>query len=114
MTTIKQHYEAYRAECEKTDAGRHGAVLREMTEREQSLYDDWQAAIKECNTWRDDESKTTWHVLSRYQDGDLEMWKCRIIIPEYPDGMIADCYASFIRQSAQPVEDDEISVAHNS
>jgi len=103
--TIKQAYEAYLAECAKTDAGSHGAVLREMTSREQELYDAWQAAIEECNTWRDGD--TTWQVLSKYQDVDLEMWTCRIVTPDNPQGEISDCYVSYIREMAQPVEDPE-------
>jgi hypothetical protein len=102
MTTIQERYQAYVQECQKTDTGRHGSVLREMTPLESKLYSEWQQAIRDCRTWR--HGDTTWHILDRYQDG-VEMWHCRIIIPEYPDGMIADCYASYIRQSAQPVED---------
>ena len=103
--TIKQAYEAYCAECAKTDAGSHGAVLREATSREQELYNAWQQAIRDCTIWRDGD--TTWHILSRwYEAGDLEMWHCRIIIPEHPDGILADCYASYIRTSAQPVDEE--------
>jgi hypothetical protein len=103
--SIQQLYQDYLTECEKTDGDRHGAILREMTEREQSLYDDWQQAIRDCSTWRDDESNTTWHILDRWDNCGLEMWRCRIIIPEHPDGMIADCYASFIRELAHPVDE---------
>src|SRR6266568_4091249 len=98
--TIQQAYEAYRAECEKTDAGSHGAVLREATLREQELYNAWQAAIESCTTCRDGD--TTWHVLSRYQDEDLEMWHCRIEQEGKP-AEITDCYAWAIRERAQPV-----------
>ncbi|SRR6266567_1130144 len=102
--TIKQAYEAYRAECEKTDAGSHGTVLREATLREQELYNAWQQAIRDCTIWRDGD--TTWHVLSRYLDEDLEMWHCRIITPDNPQGEIADCYAWAIHESAQPVDSE--------
>ncbi len=108
--TITQRYEAYLAECEKTDGNKHGAILREHTAREQALYDAWQQAIRDCATWRD--GNTTWHVLNKFQDGDLQMWKCRIEVVGKPT-VIADCYASYVRELGQPVE-DEISVAHNS
>ena len=105
---IKQRYEAYRAECARTDADSHGAVLRVHTEQEQELYDAWQTAIKECTTWRDGD--TTWRVLSKYQDSDLEMWHCRIEEQGKP-ATIADCYASYIREMAQPIEDEQITVS---
>src|SRR5437870_4535037 len=98
--SIKQRYEAYRAECSRNNEGNHGAVLREMTEREQSLYDDWQQAIKDCATWRDEGTGTTWHILSRFQDGDLEMLTCRIITPDNPQGEISACYAYAVREMA--------------
>src|SRR2546421_9595981 len=100
--TIKQRYEAYQTECAKTDAGHHGASLREHTPREQELFDAWQAAIRDCTTWRD--SDTTWYVLSRYTDEDLEMWVCRIEEPG-KQAKIGHCYASYIRGMAQPVEE---------
>ena len=100
--TIKERYKAYLAECEKTDGGKHGAILREMTPREQELYRAWQQAIHDCTTWRDEETGTTWHILSRYQDGDLELWRCRIEQEGKPT-VIAPCYASFVRELAQPV-----------
>jgi hypothetical protein len=100
--TIAQRYEAYRAECAKTDGGKHGAILREHTQEEQALFDDWQQAIRNCATWRD--GNTTWHVLSRYQDEDLEMWRCRIEVVGKP-AVIADCYASYVRELGQPVDD---------
>jgi hypothetical protein len=103
--TIKQRYETYRAELAKTDAGHHGAILRLNTPREQELYDAWQAALGDCVTWKDGD--TTWHILDRYQDGDLEMLTCRILTPDNPQGEIADCYAWAIRESAQPVEDSK-------
>jgi hypothetical protein len=112
MTTIKQRYEAYVQECAKMDAGRHGAVLREMTPQEQSLYDDWQQAIRDCMTWHDEETGTTWHILNRWDNCGLEMWHCRLEKEGEPTE-IADCYACFVRELGQPV-DDEISVAHNS
>ncbi len=106
--SIKQRYEAYRAELAKTNAGHHGAVLREATSREQELYDAWQSAIRDCAVWRD--GNTTWHVLNKYQDGDLEMWHCRIEEQGKP-ATIADCYASYIREMAQPIEDEQVTVS---
>ena len=100
--TIQERYEAYIAECEKTDGDRYGAILREHTEREQELYDAWQAAIRECTVWTDGE--TTWKVLSRYTDVDLEMWHCRIVTQGKPDE-IADCFAAYVRKMAQPVDE---------
>jgi len=79
-------------------------VLREHTEREQELYDSWQAAIRDCTIWRD--GNTIWHVLDRYQDGDLEMWTCRIVTPDNPQGEIADCYGPYNRASAEPVDSE--------
>ncbi len=103
--TIKQRYEAYRAECARTDAGSHGgASLRLLTPREEELYDAWQAAIRDCAVWRDGD--TTWHVLSKYQDVDLEMWVCRIEESGKPDEIV-HCYASYIREMAQPIDDSE-------
>lgn len=99
---IRQLYEAYRAECEHTDIGHQGAVLREATPREMELYDAWQAALRDCTTWRDGD--TIWQVLSKYHDGDLEMWICRIEQPGRPDE-IADCYAWAIRECAQPTDE---------
>jgi len=107
--TIKQRHDAYRAECECTNAGSHGAILRMLTPQEQELYDAWQAAIEACATWRDGD--TTYQMLSRYQDVDLEMWHCRIITPDNPQGEIADCYAWAIRDTAQPVEDEPATVS---
>jgi hypothetical protein len=101
--TIKQRYEAYRAECAKTDTS--AAILCEHTPREQELYSAWQAAIRDCPTWRDGD--TTWYVLNRYQDGDLEMWTCRIVTPNNPQGEIADCYARAVREMAQPASEEE-------
>jgi len=106
--TIEQRYEAYRAECEKTDAGCRGAVLREATLREQELYADWQVAIRGCSTWSDSEG-TIWRILSKYQVGNLEMWVCRIEKQGKP-AEIANCYAWAIRESAEPVEDEESQV----
>jgi len=103
--TIKERYDAYRAECERTDAGRSGAILRFLTLHEQELYDAWQAAIKACTTWRNGD--TTYQVLSKYQDVDLEMWHCRIITPDNPQGEISDCYAWAIRATSEPVEDEQ-------
>ena len=72
------------------------------------LYDAWQSAIRDCALWRD--GNTTWHVLNKYQDGDLEMWHCRIEEQGKP-ATIADCYASYIREMAQPIEDEQITVS---
>ncbi|HEX6554316.1 MAG TPA: hypothetical protein VF026_16240 [Ktedonobacteraceae bacterium] len=101
--SINQRDEPYCAECAKTDAGAHGAIQHEHTERVQELDDAWQAAIRDCTTWRD--GNTTWHVLNKYQVGDLEMWHCRIVEPGFPDE-IADCDASFVYTNAQPVDDE--------
>jgi hypothetical protein len=103
--SMKQQYEAYLAECNRTDTSRHSAILREHTEQEQEFYEAWQAAIRNCTTWRDDEG-TTWYVLSKYRDGGLEMWTCRIVTSDNPQGEIADCYAWAIRESAQPVDEE--------
>jgi len=45
-------------------------------------------------------------MLSKYQDVDLEMWHCRIITPDNPQGETADCYAWAIRATCEPVEED--------
>jgi hypothetical protein len=106
MTTKqRQAYLAYLAECERTDAGAQGAILRVNTPREQELYDAWQAAIEACKIWRDGD--TTYQVLSKYQDIDLEMWHCRIVTLDNPQGEISDCYAWALRASAEPVEDEQ-------
>ena len=106
--TIKERYDAYRAECDRTDAGAHGAILRLLAPQEQELYDAWQSAIEECTLWRDGD--TTYQVLSKCQDIDLEMWTCRIITPDNPQGEIADCYAWAIRDTCEPVEDEPVTV----
>ena len=49
----------------------------------------------------------TWHVLAKWQDIDLEMWTCRIVTPEKPQGEIADCYAWAIRNMAELQESEE-------
>jgi hypothetical protein len=107
--SIRQRYEAYRDACARTDAGAHGAILRLLTPREQELYDTWQATIEECSTWRDGD--TTYQILSKYQDMDLEMWTCRVVTPDNPQGEIADCYAWAIRDTSQPVEDEPVTVS---
>lgn len=101
---IAQLYQAYLTECQKTDGDRHGAILREMTPREAELYRAWRAARENCTTWRDPETGTSWHVLSRYQDHDLEMWRCRIEETGKP-AVIAPCYAAYVRELAQPVDE---------
>ncbi len=101
--TIKQAYEAYCAECARTDTGSHGVVLREATSREQELYNAWQQAIRDCTTWRDEETGTTWHILHKWDNCGLEMWYCRIEEDGKP-AVIADCYASYVREMASPVE----------
>jgi len=105
---IRQRYDAYRAECERTDAGAHGAVLRLLTPHEQELYDAWQAAIEACTTWRD--GATTYSVLNKWQDVDLEMWTCRVVTPDTPQGELADCFAWAIRETAQPVEGESVTM----
>lgn len=111
MTTKQQQAaQAYFAECAKTDAGKHGASLRMHTEKEQELYDAWHSSIKNCTVWRSGPDapspNTTWHVLSKDLDEDPEMWTCRIVVPERPEGEIADCYAWAIREMAEPAEDE--------
>jgi hypothetical protein len=98
---MKDLYEAYRAECAK-HAPKHGAVLCEMTPREQELYDAWQEAILACTTWTDGE--TTWHILERWTDVDLEMWTCRIVSPKEPE-RTAPCFAVSVRDLAWPVDE---------
>jgi hypothetical protein len=111
IMTIKQAYDAYMAELARNDAGKHGASLRMLTDREQELYDAWQAAIRDCNIWSDGE--VTWHVLSRDFDGPDEMWHCRIVTPEQPEGKIGDCFAAYVRMDARPVEDETEQKASN-
>jgi len=38
------------------------------------------------------------------------MWHCRIEEQDKP-ATIADCYASYIREMAQPIEDEQITVS---
>ncbi|MFL5624578.1 MAG: hypothetical protein ACJ788_03180 [Ktedonobacteraceae bacterium] len=48
MTQKQRHaYEAYRDECDRTDAGAQGSLLREHTATEQALYDAWQGSLIE-------------------------------------------------------------------
>ena len=111
MTTKQQKAaQAYFAECAKTDEGKHGACVRMHTKNEQALYDAWHLSIKNCAVWRSGPDapspNTTWHIIRRCQDGPDEMWTCRIVTQEKPEGEIADCYPWAIREQAEPAEDE--------
>ena len=50
---------------------------------------------------------STWHVLAKYQDIDLEMWVCWLLTPENPDGEVATCYAWAVQDMATRQEEHQ-------
>jgi hypothetical protein len=53
--------------------------------------------------WRSGD--TTWNVLATYFNGDQQMWHCRIVSPESPDGRVEECRTEDVRAMAIRIDE---------
>lgn len=77
-------------------ASAKGLVFRRVRDTEEPVYSLMPIPVKQV--WQS--ADTTWNVLAVYYTGDMEMWHCRVISPEHPEGQIAECAAKTVQGMA--------------
>lgn len=100
-----------------------GSVLVEWPQIEEAMPEDERNleriappttdVLPVLEVWKSDEyapsPNVTWEVLGKYQNIDLEMWTCRIITPEKPQGYLADCYGAYVELDSMMIKQQPVA-----